>query len=248
MSSPPPVLPPMPSSVLSENTGSPNSNMKQVALSAIEVATFQDDLTRLAAMQSFERDLSDLLLSDYDALLYALSVAKAQVGLNQTFTGIRAKGGEIGMQLIRAVTVLNAGISGASVPVTQWDQTYASGGWNNVFGSAAVPVNLAQTGVSAGGATNQFSRCMLAFGSFINDQALPLLREYRWHMGQKDFPIQSVAWQPGTNFIYSKLAGVVIIPPNGKFYMRGNLGASGTDGTQLFGLCFATGDYLNSET
>ena len=228
--------------------GSPLKDLRQLALTDDEVAQFQTDLKRIGGMQSFERDLTPLLLNDQDEYLYALSVAKATVGTEPTFAGVRAHGGDLGMQLIRAVTVRNAGIAGGGTPVIVWDKAYGVAGWGDVFGSATAPVDLSQQGSSGNSATNELNRVLLAFGGLVNDKVPPLLAEYRFHLGPLDFSTQSVSWQFASDFAYAQLFGVVLIPANTRFYMRGNIQAAGTDGTQLYGLAFGIGDYLQAES
>jgi len=150
------------------------------------------------------------------------------------------------MSLIRAVTVLNQGSSGTEV--FTWYQNYAAAGWTDGIGSAATPVNLAQTGRSAQNATNTNNVVMLAFGSVIDAVASPKVVEYDIKIAQRQYGVQSLAWLPIGDLFYAKLGGFVIIPPNGTFNFRVNIGAAGQDALQLFGLAFTTGNYLAFET
>jgi len=221
----------------------------EVSLTEEETAVFDRDLERLAYMASLQADLRNLLLSDRDAFLVAAGVAKATLGTNLVFTGVSASTpAQLGMQLIRAITVRNPGIT-SGTPVQNWIQTYSATGWTNVFGSAATPVSLAQTGLGGSSATNLQNRVVLAFGALINPTPSPKIAEYRFHINNVDYQVHSISWQPLTNLFYAKLEGLFLITKNGSFYMRGNIQPStGQDNTQLFGLTFATGDYLPQET
>jgi hypothetical protein len=227
------------------------TDLEQLPVTEAEETMLMQSLDRLAFLQSQERDLSDLLLQDTDLFLYGLSVAKAQIGTDPIFKGTLAQGAELGLQLIRAITVMNPGITSGN-PALTWIQNYASNGWTNIFGSQAQPVSLAQRGLGGNSATNEFDRVMLCFGSLINSVAIPMLAEYRFHVGQIDYDVHPITWQPAMDLQYARLFAKIVIPASTQFYMRGNIqsigGASGQDGTQLLGIAFATGDYLTSET
>lgn len=223
-----------------------------IPLSASETQTFDRDYRRLVALQSLERDMSNLLLEDESYYLWGAGIAKASIGTNPVFGGATPGNTEIGMQLIRAITVLNPGIKSPSTPVLTWDQTYAGTGWADVFGSAANPIDLSQTGLGTS-ATNTQNRVMLMFSAFVNARAPPLLAEYRFHVQNIDYPVEPITWQPISDLAFARLSAPVMIPANGKFYMRGNIqqpnGATSlSDATELFGMVFATGDYLTFET
>lgn len=220
------------------------SHLTSVELTNTELEAFTQDLKNTSAIESLERNLSDLLLGSADFFLYAAGVAKASLGAG-AFTGSSAVGSDIGFQLIRAITVRNPGIS-SGTPVTSWPQSYASAGWTDVFGSAVSPVDFSQNGLGGSSATNLKGRAMLAISAILN-QTPPRLSEYRFHVGQVDYPVGNLNWWMSTDLAYYKLPTPIIVPVNGRFYMRGNTFQSGVDGTQLFGLTYATGDYLASE-
>lgn len=215
-------------------------------LTSSEAEVFYRDIRRIASIQSFERDLSSLLLNDLPTYVYAAGVAKGSIGTNPVFGGLTASNTEVGMQLIRAITVRNVGISSGSPNLT-WSQTYSSDGWTNMFGSATAPVNLSQMGLGSG-ATDTQNRVMLAFSGLINTTVPPLVAEYRFHVQNVDYQVEPITWEPISDLAYVRLAAPVIIQTNGTFYMRGNIQPAGTDATQLLGLTFATGDYLTYET
>lgn len=231
-----------PTSILTGNT-----KLTHIPLTKAESTTFYRDMHRLASIQSYQRDLSALLLDDLPTYIYAAGVAKGSIGTNPVFGGVAASGNEIGMQLIRAITVRNINIASPTTPVLTWAQTYGAAGWTNVFGSATAPVNLGQAGLGTG-ATNTQNRVLLAFNALVNTSVPPLVSEYRFHIQSIDYPVEAVTWEPLTNLAYVRLATPVIIQVNGQFYMRGDIQPSGTDATQLFGITFASGDYLTYET
>jgi len=224
-----------------------NSELAYVPLTPREVVTFEHDFRRLVYLQAFERDLSRFLLEDLDYYLFAAGVAKGSIGTNAVVNGSTPGNAEIGFQLLRAVTVLNVGISPGGTPDLLWPQTYGTPGWNNIFGSAAAPVDLSQTGTGAG-ATNTKNIVLLCFSALLDTVTNPLIEEYRFHVQNVDYPVEPIAWELATDIAYARLSAPVLVPVNGRFYMRGNISAAGTDGTQLLGLTFGTGAYLTYET
>jgi len=224
-----------------------NSQLAYIPLTREEAATFKRDFERLVYIQALERDLSSLLFDDIDYYLFAAGVAKGSIGTNPSFNGTTPGSAEIGMQLIRAVTVVNVGIGPGGTPDTLWTQTYGTPGWNNIFGSSSAPVDLSQTGTGSG-ATNTKNIVMLCFSALIDTVTTPLVEEYRFHVQNVDYPVEPIAWELATDIAYARLTAPVLVPVNGRFYMRGNVSAAGSDATQLFGLAFATGAYLTYET
>lgn len=224
-------------------TGS--SSLSYVPLNQKETEIFHRDYRRLIYVQALERDLSPIFDDEELVYFYAAGIAKGSIGTNPTFAGNTPGASEIGMQLIRAVTVLNPGIA-APPPVLSWTQTYAGAGWTNIFGSSTVPVDLSQTGVS--GATNLQNRVMMCITALINPSVPPLVAEYRWHIQNVDYTIHPITWETVTDLSYVRLSEPIIAAVNSRFYMRGNIEAAGTDQTQLFGITFATGAYLTYET
>jgi hypothetical protein len=230
-----------------------NSQIASVPLTQQEQAIFQRDIARISYMESLERPLYSLLMSDAQTLMSIAALAKGSIGTNPTFAGLLASGNEIGMQLIRAPTVLsNNTVNNPSntAPVYSWVRTYASSGWTNVFGSASSFVDLSSTGIPTFSVTNTQNIVMLAIIGLINTATTPQLQEVRFHVQNVDYPVEPLAWMPATNLFYTKLQGIYTIPVNGRFYMRGNVQPSttgGIDGTELFGLAFATGNYLTYE-
>lgn len=230
-----------------------NSTIVPVPLTPAEQAVFKRDVSRLGAMFALERPLYHLLLDDMDALMEIAGLAKASIGTNPVFGGTLASGGEIGMQLIRAATVLSANKqnnSAQTAAVYDWVQTYSASGWTDVFGSATNPVDLSSTGISGVSVSNLQNRVLLAVVALLDPTPSPQLQEIRFHVQNVDYPVEVIAWEQATDLYYAKLQGIYMIPVNGRFYMRGNVQPSttgGQDQTELFGLTFATGDYLTYE-
>jgi hypothetical protein len=210
-----------------------------------EQAIFYRDFARLVSMYTTAQEISELLQNDIDRFMLAAQIAKASIGTNPNFNGVSASGNEVGMQLIRAVTIF----ANSGAEVLLWQQNFVGAGWNNYFGSSTTPVDLSTTGVAGLPATNLQNRTLVAFGGLIDPVSSPRLAEYRFHVGPKDYSVQSIAWMPAGNLYFARLAGFVIVPVNGKFYMRGLIEPSaGIDAAQAFGLTFGTGDYLSNET
>ncbi|MFZ2058378.1 MAG: hypothetical protein WAV54_13300 [Acidimicrobiales bacterium] len=245
----PPVTPPGSNTAVING----NSQIASVALSAQEQSIFKRDLSRIAAMYGLERPLYDLLMADADALMAIASLAKGSIGTNPTFTGVLASGNEIGMQMIRAPTVLSNNAvnnAAATVPVYSWVQTYIASGWTNIFGSAASYVDLSSTGIATYSVTNTQNVAMLAIVGLIDPTPSPQIQEVRFHVQNVDYPVEPIAWEEATDLYFARLQGIYVIPVNGRFYMRGNIQPSttgGIDQTELFGLTFSTGNYLTYE-
>jgi hypothetical protein len=220
----------------------------QTPLTPDEEATFERDFERMTKIIAIERNIAEFIREDKDHYKIACECAKASLG-NLPFMGILASGpGVFGMQLIRAVTVLNPGIATGATPVTTWIRTVTSTGWMNLFGSEANPVSLAQTGSSPTSATNLKDRVVLAFGGLLELSDSPKIGEVWVKLENVNYPIHNISWLPASNFYYAPLHGVYFVGKNGKFYMRGNAYATGTLALQLVGVCFATGDYFTQET
>jgi len=227
------------------NVISGGASLEQAPFSSEEIAQFNDDFDILAdSLQSLSRDLRDLFLARKGDYLQIAQIAKAQLGTHLKFAGLQATGaGEMGMQLIRAITVRNPNITSGQTPIMNWIQTYTSTGWTTLFS-----ISLAQSGTSGASATNLQNKVVLAFDSVIDPVASPKIAEYRLIVGPKSYGVHSLAWMPLTNLFYSRLFGMVFVGKNGTFTMRGNVQPSpGQDNLQLFGLTFATGDYLTYE-
>jgi len=218
----------------------------QAAFTPDEQAIFYRDIARLGAMYTTQQEISELLLNDVDRFLLAGQIAKASIGTNPSFAGVSASGNEVGFQMIRAVSVLSGPLAAETF---LWPQSYIATGWTNVFGSSTSPVDLSTTGVAGDPATNLQNRTLMAFGALVNPVQSPRISEYRFHVGPKDYGVNAISWEAASNLFAARLGGFVLIPVNGRFYMRGNIQpAAGIDGTQLLGLTFCTGDYLTFET
>ena len=239
----PPGVPQAPPLVLSGNTQYP-----QITPSPDELAIFYRDFQRMATMYSLQRDLTQLLYDDAETYAAMVGIAKGSIGTNPIFRGVSAQGGEIGMQLIRAITVENPGISPGQTPVQSWVKNYTSTGWQGIFGSASNKIDLSQFGTGGSSATNLNGRVMLAFGALLNPVTSPKVSEIQITVGTLTYPIWNIDWEPAGDLFYAKLPGVVLIPVNQNFYINGNIQPGpGLDATQLFGLTFATGTYLSLE-
>ena len=221
-----------------------SAELKPAPFNPDETRLFDYDFDLLArSLQSLSRDLSEIFLSKKEDYLYMAQVAKAQLGESLEFQGLGATAaGQLGMQLIRAITVRNSGIT-SGTPVMNWIQTYTSTGWTTLFN-----LSLAQTGISGSSATNLQNRVMLAFDSVIDPTVSPKIAEYDFKVGSVQYGVQSLAWMPLSNLFYGQLFGMIAVIKNGTFTMRGNVQPStGQDNLQLLGLTFATGDYLTYE-
>jgi hypothetical protein len=244
----PPLPPPVPPAKAPPALITGGVTPAQTPLTPEEEARFERDFERMVKIFALERSLIDFIMEDKEHYKVACECAKAALG-NLPFMGILASGpGVFGMQLIRAVTVLNPGIAQGATPVTTWIRNVPSTGWMDLFGSRANPVSLAQTGSGPTSATNLKDRVVLAFGGLLELSDSPKIGEVWVQLENVSYPIHNISWLPASNFYYAPLHGVYYVGKNGKFFMRGNAYATGTLALQLVGVCFATGDYLTLET
>lgn len=232
-----------------------NASYQQYALTPGEEAIFYRDLSRMAQMYAFQRDLADLLLDDAETFESIAGIAKGSIGTNPTFNGLNAQGNEIGMQKIRAITVQNPGIAPGGTPVLDWVRTYVNTGWTDLmspavpfFGEATNKIDLSQSGTGGSSATNTRGRVVLAINALLNTATSPKPSEVKITIGSLSYPVFNIDWEPATNIFFARLPGVILIPVDGNFYINADIQpATGEDATQLFGLAFATGNYLSAE-
>jgi len=205
------------------------TNLAYENLTADELDIFNLDLIKLSKYFSQSRDLQTLFLEDADTYIWAASIAKKQ--LAKGFGGTVPGSGEFGMQLIRSYSVLVA---------TDWLRSYSAAGWQNVFGSAASPVDLSVTT-----ALNPQNRLLLAFPKLINT-TVPKLTEIWFHIGPTDYPIWPTHWGAFGDLYLLGLPATPLIVRNGRFYMRGSVGSAigVVDGSAPLGLAFCDAEYM----
>lgn len=201
-----------------------------------ELTIFERDLNKMSRYFSFERDLQMLFLEDHDIYLAAAAIAKKAFGMG--FGGALPGSGEFGMQFIRAKTVL----TGTSQVTTanDWLQSYATAGWQNVFGSSTYPVDLSLTT-----GLNPQNRVLLVFPK-LYCTTIPKIREVRFTIGPTNYGIMSIEFRSISDLFLAGLPASPLITKNGNFYMRGNVGSAigVVDGTAPLGLTFALAEYM----
>lgn len=201
------------------------------SLSDDELAVFDRDLINLADYFSLTRDLKTIFLEDRDSYLWAASIAKKQ--LLSSFGGAAPGSGQFGMQLIRPKTILGA---------TDWLQSYATAGWQNVYGSSGTPVDLSTTSVNYGNPQNR----VLMVISNLYCTTVPKIREIYFNIGPTTYPIWPIEFRNLSDAWIAGMPAMPFISRNGKFWMRGNVGSSigVVDGTAALGLTFALAEYF----
>lgn len=199
-------------------------------LTDAELTAFDRDLVKLAKAFSQSRDLQTIFLEDRDFYLYCASIAKKQLAAG--FGGVSPASGQIGMQLIRSKTILGA---------ANWWRSYAAPGWNNVFGSSTVPVDLSTTAAAYG---NPQNRVAIAFPKLIG-RTIPKLCEAYFHIGPTDYQIFPLSFLGVGDLYIANLPAGVYVGKNGRFWMRGNIEARDVvDGIAPLGLTFAIAEYM----
>ena len=201
-------------------------------LSDGEISVFDNDLKRLASLWSRQTDLGKLWLEDRDTFLWALSVAKKQLD-DLEFGGLKAIGSStMGMQVIRP-RYINA--------TQTWIVNRATTGW----AASAWNVNLATT---TAGAQNTQNRVVLCFTRYANYAATPKVSEIRHTIGQTTYGVEPLSWGYIGGLYLAKGIGAGLIGKNGTFTTDFNVEFTGDDGTALWGLAFAQGDWMDEET
>jgi hypothetical protein len=213
-----------------------------------ELALFDESLRTIAKMESLERDLSGLLLSERDAFLWGASIAKR--AFNKPFGGLLMNG-SVNMQMIRPVTVLSnvpASLGGGGgTAVLSWKRYFSSTGWQALFGNQASPVSL---GVSGSGttATTTYERVMLVAPYLLSTGPTPRVAEIKPFVGQVSYPVFPIAWQKITDLYVARLPGVLLVEKNGQFAIEANITSVGMDEIALFGIQYVTSDYAVLES
>ena len=232
-------------------SGSPGSPPAATDLTQTEIETFDSDLRRLAYMSSLQRDLSAYLTSQRDQLLYAAAIAKNQLP-KKAFGGLLGSGG-FNMQAIRPVTILGnvkvADGGGGGAFVGTWARTFTSTGWQALFGSNAAsdPVSLGVTGSSTTALTT-YQRAVVAAPYILSTGSTPRYVELKAFVKQTAYPVYPLHWLKVSNVFIAKLPGVLLGQINDTFSVEANIGTTGADEPQLFGLQFVTNDYAVLET
>ncbi|MEM3290444.1 MAG: hypothetical protein QW046_02910 [Candidatus Micrarchaeaceae archaeon] len=209
-----------------------------------ELAIFNRDLAIMAEMPALQRDLGNMLLKYSDVLLSAAELAKAQLGSGSlTFAGLNATASsQLGMQLIRAITVMNPNIVNGQTPVTTWYRSFTTTGWQTIFG----PLNTGQTGLANGGATQLQNNVALAILGML-DTLPPKVTEYQVSVQNTTYTVEPATYLPALNVYYYKFPGLVYVGKNTQFAIYGNVATPGPSNLQLFGVTFAVGTYLTRQ-
>jgi len=206
------------------------TDLKFDDLTPEELAMFDRDLVKLSRYFSQSRDLQMLFLEDRDVYLWAAAIAKKQLATG--FGGNVAGSGEFGMQLIRPKPWLGT---------NNWQQSYSSAGWNNVFGNSTTPIDLSTTSTTY---LNPQNRVLNVFPKLMNT-TLPKVREVWFHIGPTDYPIWPIEFSSIGDLYVAGLPATALIVKNGKFYMRGNIVGTGVvDGLAPLGIAFALGEFM----
>jgi hypothetical protein len=218
-------------------------------MSAADQLTFDADLRRIAYAAALERELSSLLLSDMDALLFAASIAKGQFK-NLTFGGGLGSGG-FNMQIVRPSTILSsvpvAQGGGGGTIVLNWKRTFTTTGWQALFGNDSNQVSLGVTGSSTTSVTT-YARVMLAIPYILSTGASPKFGEIRPRVLTTTYPVYVLHWLPMSDIFIAKLPGTLLALLNEFFDIECNITTTGDDVPQLYGLQFASFDYIVLES
>jgi hypothetical protein len=204
-------------------------------LDSRELTKFDRDLAKMAGYYATSRDLFKLILEDRDTYLFAAQVSKQQ--LNAAFGGALPGSGEFGFQFIRSKTILGT---------SSWVRVFAAAGWQDVFGSAASPIDLSTTSTAFG---NPQNRVLLVFPK-LADLLLPAkIREVWFNVAPTDYPIWPVNFINLADVGIAGLPAAVLVQKNARFYMRGNIeGAGQQSAIQPLGLTYALGPYMVGST
>jgi hypothetical protein len=230
-------------------SGTPGAAPAFEDLTSDEIGLFDADLRKLAYVIALQRDLSEMLLSQRDAFLYAASVAKKQ--LNLAFGGL-LKGGGFNMQEIRSGTILSNlavadGGGAGTTTILNWKRTFSTTGWQALFGSQTDPVSLGTTGSSTTIRTT-FKRVVIAAPYIISTGTSPLFAEIKAFVQQTKYPVYPVTVLKLSDMFVAKLPGLLLGLLDTTFAIEANIETTGDDEPQLYGIQFVTSDYANLET
>ncbi|MEM2905007.1 MAG: hypothetical protein QW587_04630 [Candidatus Bathyarchaeia archaeon] len=195
-----------------------------------ELRIFDRDLVKIGKAYSLSRDLLSVFLEDRDTYLYAAAIAKKQ--LNAGFGGANAGSGKIAMSAIRPVTILGA---------ANWFQTFATAGWNNLWGSSGSPVDLGSTSSTY---LNPQNRVVLVIPKII-DYCVPKCLEMYAVVGPTTYPIHSIGFISAGDLFVANLPYSIFVGKNGKFYTRFKTVAAGVqEGVAPLGLMLCLAEYI----
>ena len=203
-----------------------------------EQAKFDQGLKRLATSDElWQREAAELWSEDRDTYLWGASIAKNQLG-DIPFDGLLANAaGTFGMVPIRAPYIVSGNPQ-------SWLVNQGTLGWN----SKVWNVNLSSTGTTSGSVTNTQNRVILIAPRIANYALTPKVNAIRWTVGPTQYPVQVNDWMKLSNMSISKNLGALFVGKNGTFTSDFLVESTGTDGTALWGLAFATGDWMTLET
>ena len=213
-------------------------------LSPSELSIFHADIQKLAYMTALERDLSQFFLSMSDTFLFAASIAKSGFrGL--TVAGLLGGGG-YNFSMIRPQPILSsltvADGGGAGALITTWKRTFTGTGWQSLFGTDTDQVSLGVTGSSTTAVTT-YGRVMICAPYLLSTGSSPKFVEIRPRVLQTTYPVYPLHWIPLSDIYIAKFPASLLALPNDAFDVEANIGTTGDDVPQLFGLQFNTFDY-----
>lgn len=211
-------------------------------LTSEELAQFDIALKSFADLVAIQSDstLSNIILSERNAYLFAASIAKQQFD-GATFGGIIAQTG-FNMQPIRAATLLT---QGSTTPVYSWTKSFTSAGWQGLFGSQSAPLTLGTTGNATYVGTT-YKRVMIVATHIIDNVPLPF-DEIQIGVQKQLYPVMPVGITNISNVYLYKFPAPILVVLDGQFFVQANVQRLGTFNPRLLGLQFVTSEYAMIE-
>ncbi len=208
-----------------------------IELTKDEKDIFDAEFDRFLTTHFRERELIDIVTDHHDYLLGSAQVAKEKFTGN-SFGGVHAGSSEFGWTYIRPEWIGNGTTSGLlPTSALSWAVTIASTGWQDWIASAASPVKLNKDAL------------MVILG-YQNYASAPKSSAVKATVGgQITYPVQYLeyALRSGNYSVY-ELAKPYRVLPEQVYNTRVKYSNLGTDELALFGLGFAKGTYLVTET
>ncbi len=208
-----------------------------IELTSDEKNVFDLEFDRFLTTHFRERELVDIVSDHRDYLLGSAQIAKEKFTGN-SFGGVHAGSSEYGWTYIRPEWLGNAPTSG-SLPTaaSNWAIVIAATGWADWIASAATPVKLNKD-------------ALIVIMGYQNFAPAPKASAVKATVGgQVTYPVQYLeyALRSGNISLY-ELAKPYRVLPEQTYNTRVKYSSLGTDELALFGVGFAKGTYLVTET
>ena len=197
-------------------------------LTASESDLFDSAIETLSSISALARRMPELVMDHKEDFRRVAEIAKEKFNLK--FGGVIATQGEFGVSFIRPLVLA----------YTTWRLNITAVGWQNIWGSSGTNITMPD---SSG------SRAYIAFPAVISYSPSPKFQELLLGVKGNIAPIIPILpWNRIGDIYVAQLGATVLVGPGEGFYMRGNAEVTGEEWLAPFGLEFAIGNYMRTET